>query len=138
MLSRESTMQRHLYDTIIFKKEADVIMKIDHYSFGKITIDGTTYTSDVIIFPEKVKASWWRKEGHTLNIADLTDVVNAKPDILVVGTGSSGLMTVPQDTMSHLESKGIKVYVERTAKATDLFNGLQKDKKVIAAFHLTC
>ncbi len=113
-------------------------MKIEYYSFGRITIDRKTYTSDVIIYPGRVDSSWWRKEGHNLNIVDLTDVINAKPEVLVVGTGSSGLMKVPKETISHLESKGIKVHVSLTEKAVELFNKLQKDKIVIAALHLTC
>jgi hypothetical protein len=114
-------------------------MKIEHYSFGSITIDDKTYTSDVIIYPGRVDSSWWRKEGHNLQIVDLTDVIKAKPDVLVVGTGSSGAMRVPRDTFSHLESKGIEVHAERTGKAVELFNKIQgKDKIVIAALHLTC
>ena len=54
-------------------------MKIEHYSFGNITIDGQTYTSDVIIYPERVDASWWRKEGHNLQIEDLAGVIKAEP-----------------------------------------------------------
>lgn len=113
-------------------------MKIEHYSFGSITVDGKTYTSDVIIYPGRVDSSWWRKEGHNLHIVDLTDVINAKPQVLVIGTGASGLMKVLKETLSHLESKGIEVHVERTDKAVELYNKLQKDKIVIAAFHLTC
>lgn len=33
-------------------------MKIDHYSFGKIIINGKTYPSDVIIYPDSVDSSW--------------------------------------------------------------------------------
>jgi hypothetical protein len=113
-------------------------MKIEHYSFGKITIDGKTYTSDVIIYPGRVNSSWWRKEGHNLQVVDLSDVINAKPEVLIVGTGASGLMNVPKETISHLESRGIKVHVAPTEKAVELFNKLQKDKLVIAALHLTC
>ena len=113
-------------------------MKIESYSFGNITIDGRTYTSDVIIYPERVDSSWWRKEGHNLNIVDLNNVIKAGPDVLVVGTGSSGLMKVPKETISHLESKGIEVHVALTARAVELFNKLQSNRKVIAAFHLTC
>ena len=113
-------------------------MKIEHYSFGKIIIDGKSYTSDVIIYPERVSSSWWRKEGHNLNIADLTDVIKAKPDILVVGTGYSGAMKVPQETLKHLESNGITVKVSRSSEAVELFNTFQKDKNVVAALHLTC
>lgn len=113
-------------------------MKIEHYSFGKITIEGVTYTSDVIIYPEKVNGSWWRKEGHNLQVVDLTDVINATPRVLIIGTGAMGLMKVPKETLSHLQSKGIEVHVARTGEAVEIFNKLQKDKTVIAAFHLTC
>jgi len=113
-------------------------MKIEHYSFGRITIEGKTYTSDIIIYQGKVNASWWRKQGHNLEIADLVDVLAAQPEVLVVGTGAMGLMKVPKETISHLQSKGIEVHVARTGEAVAIFNKLQKDKVAIAAFHLTC
>jgi hypothetical protein len=120
-------------------------MKIEHYSFGNITVGGKSYTSDVIIYPERVDSSWWRKEGHNLQIEDLGNVIRAKPDILVIGTGASGVMKVPKETVTHLESRGIKVYAARTGEAVDLFNKLQsqtggggKAEVVVAALHLTC
>jgi hypothetical protein len=113
-------------------------MKSEHYSFGRITIDGKTYTSDVIIYPGRVDSSWWRKEGHYLQVVDLVDVINAKPEVLIIGTGYSGVMMVPKETVSHLESKGIEVHVARSEKAVEMFNKLQKEKLVIAALHLTC
>jgi len=39
---------------------------IESYKFGEILIDGVTYTSDVIIYPDSVDFKWWRKEGHLL------------------------------------------------------------------------
>jgi hypothetical protein len=113
-------------------------MKIEHYSFGKIVIDGKTYTSDVIIYPGRVDASWWRKEGHYLQKVDLADIITAKPDILIVGTGYSGIMTVPEETVRFVGSKGIGLRVERTGKAVELYNGVAKEGTVIAALHLTC
>ncbi len=113
-------------------------MEIQHYSFGRIIIDGVTYTSDVIIYPDKVDSSWWRKEGHSLHIVDLKNVINLKPEILVIGTGQSGLMVVPGETMSYLKGHNIEVYVSRTEKAVKLFNKHQKDSTTVAALHLTC
>ena len=113
-------------------------MRVTHYSFGEITIDGKTFTSDVIIYPARVDSSWWRKEGHSLCISDLSEVIKAKPDILIVGTGHSGAMDVPQETLSHLESQGITVRVAKTGEAVELLNTLGRDKKTIAALHLTC
>ncbi|HXX54405.1 MAG TPA: MTH938/NDUFAF3 family protein [Thermodesulfovibrionales bacterium] len=113
-------------------------MKVDHYCFGKIIINGKTYASDVIIYPDSVDSSWWRKEGHYLRPVDLDKALGTKPDLLIIGTGFSGLMVVPEETVLFIISKGIKVLVERTEQATELFNSLSEDGNVVAAFHLTC
>jgi hypothetical protein len=113
-------------------------MRIDNYSFGRITVDGKEYTSDVIIYPDRVDPSWWRKEGHYLQKADLTDIVAAKPDLLIVGTGAHGVMAVPRETITFLESHGIEVLTEKTEKAVEVFNQQPAGRRVIAALHLTC
>lgn len=111
---------------------------IDSYDFGRIVIDGKRYNSDLIVFPEKVRDGWWRKEGHRLQIEDLKDVLEAKPEVLVVGTGYSGMMTVPPETRRYVESKGIQLIAQKTAEACKTFNRLVKSRKVVAALHLTC
>ena len=113
-------------------------MHIDGYVFGRIIIDGKTYTTDVILYTDKVDSSWWRKEGHYLNKEDLPGVVVAKPDILVIGTGNMGVMQVPESTIKYFEKQGIEVRVAKTVKAVEIFNELSASKKVIGAFHLTC
>ena len=113
-------------------------MKIDSYTFGSITIDGEKYKKDVIILPDRVLSPWWRKDGHLLQFEDLEEVVNEGIPVLVVGTGFFGAMKVPEDTIGYLESKGIKVHVEKSKNAVELFNGLIEKGPVIGAFHLTC
>ena len=111
---------------------------IDSYDFGRIVVDGKAYTSDVIISPEKVKDNWWRKEGHALHIEDIETVVEEKPEVLIVGTGNYGLLKVLQETKEYIESKGIELIVEPTEKACEIYNKVPKDKKAVAALHLTC
>jgi hypothetical protein len=113
-------------------------MKIDSYSFGSLVVDGKMYTSDVIIYPGRVDPSWWRKEGHRLQIADLADVLDAKPQILIVGTGYSGMMVVSEKTKNDIRSLGIDIYIATTGRAAELFNTMQGKKITIAALHLTC
>jgi hypothetical protein len=113
-------------------------MKIDHYSFGTIIINGKTYTSDVIIYADHVDSSWWRKEGHYLHSSDLDKALSAKPELLIIGTGYSGVMVVPEETVLFIKSKGIHVMAERTENAVELYNRLSKDKEIVAALHLTC
>lgn len=37
-------------------------MNIEHYEFGKITIDGISYFSDIIIYPDHIEDEWWREK----------------------------------------------------------------------------
>lgn len=114
-------------------------MHIEVYSYGKMVIDGKTYTKDLIIFPQKIKPDWWRKEGHSLAVEDLEEVIHHKPEVLVVGKGDSGFMQVPQETKSALKGKGIEVITSDTHKAVKIFNiQAAQNKNVVGAFHLTC
>ena len=111
---------------------------IDSYDFGIITIDGKHYTTDVVIFPDRVQSNWWRREGHQLRVEDIEGAVAEKPEVLIVGTGYHGLMEVMPETRDYLESRGIQVVAEKTGNACKTFNELVKSRRVIAALHLTC
>jgi hypothetical protein len=111
---------------------------IDAYDFGRIVIDGTVFTNDVIIFPDHVKAEWWRKDGHVLHIEDIESIVKEQPEVLIVGTGKYGVMKVLRQTREYIESHGIELIVEPTDKACEMYNQISREKRVIAALHLTC
>ena len=114
-------------------------MNIAAYHFGTIEIDGRTYTSDVIITPERVLDSWWRHKGHRLAAADLIDIVAARPDVLVIGTGYLGRMSVSDEARQHLQAHGIEVHESPTREAVQEFNRLQQThQRVVGALHLTC
>jgi hypothetical protein len=111
---------------------------IDSYDFGRIVINGRQYITDLIVFTDRVKDGWWRKEGHNLHIKDLDEAIKDNPKVLIVGTGYSGLMKVPAETKEYVESKGIELIAQNTTEACKTFNRLVKSKKVVAALHLTC
>ena len=114
-------------------------MAVEAYSFGHIQIDGAKYASDVIIYPQGVQAKWWRKEGHKLHPEDLSEVLAAPPEVLVIGTGYFGRMKVPQKTLDALHAKGIETHVAPTRAAIEEFNRLQREAaRIVAALHLTC
>lgn len=111
---------------------------IDTYTFGNIMIDGKTYTSDVIIYPNRLSSSWWRKVGHELSVDDLEDVLDQKPDVIVVGMGDPGLMQVLPETEKLIKSRGIKLVVQPTKEACKTYNQQFPSQRVIAMLHLTC
>lgn len=114
------------------------MQKIQEYRFGSITIEGETYQSDVIIYPDRVDSGWRRKEGHRLAAEDLRDAVAAKPEILIVGSGAYGFMTIPPETEKHTESLGIRLVSANTKEACDAHNKLSKTSRVVTCLHLTC
>jgi len=111
---------------------------IDSYSFGSITVNGSHYTSDVIIYPDRVDSSWWRKKGHNLCLEDLQEVLQYQPEVLVIGKGKPGLMAVGADLIEQMAQRGIEAHALPTSKAVKLYNRLSSERKVVAALHLTC
>ena len=101
-------------------------------------ISGEIYTSDLIVFPNRIDASWWRKTGHRLCMDDLHEILEEKFDVLIVGTGYRGLMEVDKEVVQHAKFAKFDLIIEKTPKAVELFNTLCNQKKTIAAFHLTC
>lgn len=111
---------------------------IESYEFGRIVIKGRRYATDVIIYPDRVEDNWRREEAHSLSPIDLWAVVQARPEVLVVGTGRSGLMRVLPETEKYLREHGIRLIAERTTEAVRIYNQLCQSSRVAAALHLTC
>jgi len=65
------------------------------------------YNKDLIVFPDEIKTNWWRKEGHKLCLEDLSILKEKQPEILILGTGSLGLMKVPDEVIEKLKEMGI-------------------------------
>ena len=113
-------------------------MKIESYSFGSILIDGESYTSDLIIFPAEIDASWWRKYSHKVELADIPKLLEAKMDVIIFGTGAYGLMKIDKKVIEHFTERNIELIIKKTGKAVSIYNEISENKKVIAALHLTC
>lgn len=111
---------------------------VESYTFGKIVVDGQAYTKDLLLLPVGPLPNWRRKEGHLLQSADLQDALEAKPAVLIVGSGNPGLMKVPPETLDWLAAQGVRVEVHPTAEACQRYNELAPTERVVAALHLTC
>ncbi len=103
-----------------------------------MVISGKAYTSDLIIFPDRVDPSWWRKSGHRLCLEDLKDILQEDLEVLVVGTGYMGVMKVEEEVTQYAKSHGIELIIEKTKKAVGRYKSIFSKKKTIGAFHLTC
>lgn len=113
--------------------------QVDSYEFGRIVINGEEYRNDIIVLRDELITDWWRKESHSLHPEDLEQLLERDFNVLVVGTGNSGRMKVPDKVLEFLEEKGIEIVVLETSKAVKEFNILLKNNENPAgAFHLTC
>lgn len=113
-------------------------MNIESYSFGKIVINGKAYTQDIIIYLERIEEGWWRKAGHSVSVDDIGNILKEKPDVLVIGKGSPGMMNVSAPAKKALASSSIILIEEPTEEAIKSYNEVSKTSRACGAFHLTC
>lgn len=112
---------------------------IEKYTSGRITVNNKTYHQDLKIIQGQIVDNWWRKTGHRVDSDDMKDVLDASPDIIVIGTGYAENMRVSEDLTSEIRKRHIKLIADDTYKAVQTFNDLfSKGKNVSGAFHLTC
>jgi hypothetical protein len=117
---------------------------IEEYHFGSITIEGKTYNHDVEVRWTGEVLKWWRKESHLIDVEDVKRAIEQNPDIIIIGTGESGVAKVTEEAKQAIRSKGIELIIDLTEGATKTFNRIKeesakgKQRKVIGLFHLTC
>lgn len=113
---------------------------IKNYNFGEVCISGESLTSDFIIHPSgAIHKNWWRKNGHFLELSDIQSLVDESPEIIIVGTGASGLMKISAELEPLLHGLNIKIIASPTQEAINLYTEkIQTDAKIGACFHLTC
>ena len=114
-------------------------MKIETSSFGLMVIDGKIYKSDLIIYPDgRVEDSWWRRSGPRLSADDIAGLVESAPEVIIVGTGASGMLKPAPGLADVLLEEGIELVPLPNQNAVERFNELSSEKRVGACFHLTC
>jgi hypothetical protein len=111
---------------------------IDAFRFGQIVVDSQEYTKDLLILPQGVVANWWRKQGHLLQTADLEAILQAGPDLLIVGQGSFARMRIAAEARQILEAAGIELIAQPTKEACQTYSRLRTTRRAAAALHLTC
>lgn len=110
------------------------MVRIDSTSSGEIVIDGKTYYSDMIV--------WWdgKKEFkikfHQFTLDDFLSLSKRKPGFIVIGTGQGESVEISEKAEEMAEIKKIMIYVEKSPKAIEIFNGFIADgKKAVAVIH---
>ncbi len=112
---------------------------IESYEFGVMVVDGVRHTHDLLIVHGRAVSDWWRGKAHLLTLMDLSPIIAAKPEVLVVGTGRSGAMQLAPDLEADLAEREIRIVAQTTPEAWKTYNELAAESgNVAGAFHLTC
>jgi hypothetical protein len=113
------------------------VARIESYTFGRVTVDGREETADVIVLPERIVRNWRRRDGHSLVLEDLDEVLDELPGRLVIGTGANGRLHPDPVTLELLRQRGVQVESLPTDEAVRRFQELDP-AATAAALHLTC
>ena len=112
---------------------------ITEFSFGRIVVQGRACNSDIKIVQGKLVPDWWRRSGHSVEIADVQDILDSDCEILVIGQGQPGYMRITDSLRRHLEQNSIQLIEEPTREAVQTFNRLYSEgQPVSGGFHVGC
>jgi hypothetical protein len=111
--------------------------RLEDYSFSRLTVDGHEHTRDLIVLPDPVVPDWWRREGHSLAMEDLDEVLDELPPRLVLGVGAQSQLRPDPAVIAELERRGVTVECLATDAAVRRYGELN-ERRTAAALHLTC
>ena len=116
-------------------------MRISHFEFGVVKIDGVTYEHDVVIDrgeiqKRKKKASKKFRDGFGHTPLSSEEDIPWQCTRLIIGTGAYGRLPVMDDVKREADKRRVKLIVLPTAEAIEV---LQKSPSgTNAVLHVTC
>jgi len=112
---------------------------INSTRFGSITINGKVYDEkdNYIVFWDDEIIPLHTTERHVFGRPELDIILKKNPEMIVVGTGDSGLLKVSEEVRSLCQGKEIELVEMISREAIIRFNE-NLDKKVVAFIHVTC
>jgi len=124
----------------------DPLGPINHFSWGRFIIDGTTHSEDGLGYGKDIcivggiVSEWTERHGHNLKKKMVARIFNLPVDILVIGIGVHSALNVPEETVQELHAHGIAdVELHPTHLACARFNELyHQGRRVALLAHGTC
>ncbi len=116
-------------------------MKIEHFCFGSIRIDGTEYKHDVVIDRGKIskrkkKASKPFREQYGHTPLSVHEDIPWSCRRLIIGTGAYGSLPVMDEVAREAAKRHVELVLLPTSKAIEKVN--EGDAEANAVLHVTC
>jgi polyphosphate kinase 2 (PPK2 family) len=110
---------------------------IDDFAHGTIVVDGCDYESDVLILPDGTVKTWQPQDGEVLLAKHVKAVLKANPEVVVIGTGTVGALSLHPKAQKRLDEAGVEVLAYRIDKACETYRQLRSQRRVAALLHIT-
>lgn len=117
--------------------------KITHISWGNMEVDGLGKGRDFKLYPGGGR-EWDWAEADTHHVpgiqpADVQELLEKGCEVVVLSRGMQLVLQTCPETLQTLQDKNIRVYVEETRAAVEIYNQLaEKHELVGGLFHSTC
>jgi hypothetical protein len=116
-------------------------MRISHFAFGALEVDGITYEHDVVIDhgeiqKRKKKASKKFRDAFGHTPLSLEENIPWQCTRLIIGSGAYGRLPVMDDVKREADKRGVRLIVLPTAEAIELLQ--KRPRETNAILHVTC
>ena len=116
-------------------------MQFNHFAFGVIEVDGTTYDHDLVLDRGEIhrrnkKASKQFRDAYGHTPLSIEEDIPWKCTRLVVGTGAYGRLPVMDEVKREARDRGVELIAVPTAEAIKVLE--KHPKKTNAILHVTC
>jgi hypothetical protein len=105
-------------------------------------VDGLGTGKDFKLYPGGGRAWDWNETGtrHVPGIqpSDVVELLEKGSKVIVLSRGMELVLQTCPETLELLRARGVRVHVEETKVAVDLYNKLSESQAVGGLFHSTC
>jgi hypothetical protein len=117
--------------------------KIDSFNFGFIVVDDKQYAHDVVILPDGTvrerNPGKGRLGSHSISRTEIEALTKVQPDVILVGTGVSGMARLARDAEFYLTEPDLNLMLLPSPQLVRKYNQYIEDgEKVAALIHVTC
>jgi len=119
-----------------FTRELSANLVVRGVSDTAIRVNEETYSESIALTPEDLLGTWPSTPVAALTDAHFAAIFETKPEIVLLGTGTSNLFP-PRELTFVFARKGIGLEVMDTAAAARTFNVLANEsRRVVAVLYL--
>ena len=114
------------------QEKSNAPYQIQAYEPGVITISGQCYRQSILIKKDRILTNWRPSNINDLTTHDFEQIIELKPEIVLLGTGST-LTIPPAALLAPLYERKIKVEWMQTRSACHTYTILASEERNVLA-----